>query len=89
MSRMLVVESRGIGKRADCNEVHGRLQHIYQTVSNLQSLTPDPRPKVDSLPEAVEMPLNSQARQITQAKYSELRTHTGKTKTLNANGRHS
>ncbi|KAK4235365.1 hypothetical protein C8A03DRAFT_17883 [Achaetomium macrosporum] len=82
MKRMLVVESKSIGKRADCAEVHKKLQELYQTVSNLEMLEATPRPKVESLPEAVEMPLNSHARQIAQSRYMELRTHTGRTRRL-------
>ncbi|KAK3304898.1 kinase-like domain-containing protein [Chaetomium strumarium] len=58
MEKMLVVESKDIGKRADCTEVHTKLQNIYQKVQ-------------------------------TMAKYTEFRTHSGMTKTLNANGRRS
>jgi serine/threonine protein kinase len=79
--RMLVIESKGIRKRADSCEVHRALLEIHQTASKLQTLTATPRPKVESVPEAVEMPLNLQEREMAQSRYSELRTHSGRTRT--------
>ncbi|KAK3304179.1 kinase-like domain-containing protein [Chaetomium strumarium] len=84
MERMLVVESRGIRKRAQCGEVDATLQAIYHAVedSNLQTLTAQPRSKVNNLPEAVEMSPNTMARRIALHRYAELPTHTGDTRTI-------
>ncbi|KAK4237718.1 hypothetical protein C8A03DRAFT_15762 [Achaetomium macrosporum] len=82
VNRMLVVELPGYRIRADCGEVHMKLEELYETVSRLTKLEATPRSKVESIPEAVEMPLDSHVRQMAQSRYMELREHTGRTLSL-------
>ncbi|KAK4221268.1 hypothetical protein QBC38DRAFT_138014 [Podospora fimiseda] len=85
MENMLVIESKNIQERARCEHVHQELERLYQIVFNpLFQVVPRPRPKVNitKIPEAVEMPLSSDAKRITENRFESLKQHTGNTRKL-------
>lgn len=87
MSNMLVVESKGVHRRADCRQVLSELDELYRMVSNRSySLVASPEIRETGEPEAVEMPLNSSARESAEPKLAQLPEHAGRT--LRLHGTH-
>lgn len=84
MERMLVVESKGVYTRAECGEVYMQLDNLCKKLADpAYKLTAAPRPRrpVGDL-EAVEIPLDTRAQGIVQPRFTQLREHTGSTRSL-------
>ncbi|KAK3346508.1 kinase-like domain-containing protein [Lasiosphaeria hispida] len=80
MKKMLVVESKTTQKRGSSFDVYQELDTLCQKLEGPSFhlvATPWPRVKAD-IPEAVEMPLNSDALKLTASRFSQLKEHTGR-----------
>ncbi|KAK4160433.1 hypothetical protein QBC43DRAFT_325508 [Cladorrhinum sp. PSN259] len=85
MDHMLVIESKNLQKRADCEKVHQELEKLYRRVVDpVFELVPSPRLSVtgSNIPEAVEIPLNSDDQRIIEERIDQLKQHTGRIRRL-------
>ncbi len=84
MEEMLVVESKEVHTRANCSRVYSVLNTLYNGVASPSFqlvATPQARVAVRE-PEAVEIPLNTRARENAKPRFTQLREHTGSTRRL-------
>ncbi|KAK0724957.1 kinase-like domain-containing protein [Lasiosphaeris hirsuta] len=79
MKRMLVVESKATQKRGNCYDVYNELDALYQQLEDPSfQLVATPRPRVEAdIPEAIEIPLSSDALKLTASRFTQLKEHTG------------
>jgi hypothetical protein len=87
MKHMLVVESKGVYDRANCEQVDNELSGLYKRLREHgeDRLVPMPwEPTKAWVPEAVEMPLNFEAKRVvaSEGRFSQLPEHTGHTTRL-------
>lgn len=87
MDHMLVVESKGVYDRANCEQVDNELAGLYHRLRENREdrLVPMPwEPTKARVPEAVEMPLNFEAKRVvtSEGRFSQLPEHTGRTTRL-------
>lgn len=87
MKYMMVVESKGVYKRANCEQVDHELTQLYNRVKQYpeERLLASPWEwEKAMIPEAVEMPLSVEARDVVSSKerFSKLPEHTGHTTRL-------
>ena len=87
MDYMLVVESKGVYDRANCEQVDNELTGLYNRLKENREdrLVAMPwAPTKARVPEAVEMPLNSEAKRVvaSEGRFSQLLEHTGHTTRL-------